>query len=280
MTVESIVGGGGVRLGVRRGGLADAPAVVLLHGWAQSSAVWDRQFADPELTARYQLVAVDLRGHGASDAPADGYDDPANWAADVAAVLATVDRPAVLLGWSYGGVVIADYLRVHGAAGLAGIALVGAVTELGRGKAGGKIGPVMRAALPAALSADPAAAEPALREFVLGMSAGNGLGERQRLLDAALATPAAVRAALFGREVASTELLAGIELPALIVHGSEDQVVDPAAGEHHVRTIPNAEHVVLDGIGHLPFTEDADAFDRALSGFLARCFHPVGGMGA
>lgn len=276
-SVQTIVGGGGTSLAVRRTGPSDAPAVVLLHGWAQSGAAWAPQFADPGLTEHYQLLAVDLRGHGLSEAPADGYADPAAWAADVAAVLAELDRPAVVVGWSYGGVVLADYLRVHGADGLAGIALVGAVTELGRGRAGGRIGPVMRAALPAALSDDVAVAVPALTDFVAGITAEPLPGaDVQRLLGAALATPPAVRAALFAREVDSTDLLAALDLPALVVHGTKDGVVDPAVGEHHAKTIPNAEYVALRGLGHTPFAEDADMFDAVLTAFLARCFEPSG----
>lgn len=279
--MQSIVGGSGARLAVRRRGPAGAPALVLLHGWAQSSAAWDQQFADPALTGSVELVAVDLRGHGASDAPADGYADSANWAADIAAVLATVEGPAVLLGWSYGGVVVADYLRHHGSAGLAGVALVGAVTELGRRRPGGRIGPVMRAALPDALAEDPDRAVPALRAFIDGMTATPQPGEvTQRLLGAALATPPRVRAALFDRTVDSTEVFAALDVPALIVHGSADQVVDPAAGEHHAATIPGAEHLVLDGVGHLPFAEAASTVDIALAAFLARCAAPAAGVSA
>lgn len=48
-----------------------APAVVLLHGWPQTSACWDE--LRPQLTSRYQLLAPDLRGYGLSDKPHEGY---------------------------------------------------------------------------------------------------------------------------------------------------------------------------------------------------------------
>jgi pimeloyl-ACP methyl ester carboxylesterase len=69
---------------------------------------------------------MDLRGHGGSEVSADGYDDPGVWAADLAAVLELAGRPAVLVGSSYGGLVITDYLRAHGQAGVAGLVLAGA----------------------------------------------------------------------------------------------------------------------------------------------------------
>ena len=70
----------------------------------------------------HPATAVDLRGHGYSDAPESGYDDSANWAGDVAAVLAAegVTENAILLGWSYGGLVICDYLAAHGTGAVAG----------------------------------------------------------------------------------------------------------------------------------------------------------------
>ncbi|HKN98519.1 MAG TPA: alpha/beta fold hydrolase, partial [Pseudonocardiaceae bacterium] len=142
-----VTGGSGVRLHVRTAGPADAPPVVLLHGWAQSSRVWTHQLTGP-LAGSFRLYAADLRGHGDSGRPETGYDSCAEWAADVRALLDLAGRPAVLVGWSYGGLVVTDYLRVHGTGGVAGLVFVGAITELGRGHEGGRIGPAMRAALP------------------------------------------------------------------------------------------------------------------------------------
>ncbi|WP_329812684.1 alpha/beta fold hydrolase, partial [Streptomyces sp. GSL17-113] len=65
---SEVVGASGVRIGVRVGGQRRAPAIVFVHGWAQSARVWDTQFADPELS-RFHLLAPDLRGHGSSEVP-------------------------------------------------------------------------------------------------------------------------------------------------------------------------------------------------------------------
>src|SRR5699024_5316180 len=111
-----------------------------------------RQFADHDLAAGRRLVAMDLRGHGRSDVPESGYDDPDVWAGDLAAVLQRAGTPAIVVCWSYGGLVIADYLRRHGDQGLAGLVFVGAITEIGKNRPGGIIGPAMSGALPDALS--------------------------------------------------------------------------------------------------------------------------------
>lgn len=270
-TRRDVVNESGVRLAVHRAGPPGAPAVVLLHGWAQSALAWAAQLDGP-LSTRFELVAADLRGHGDSDAPAGGYGSSDTWAADVQALLAYVGRPAVLVGWSYGGLVIMDYLRRHGTDGVAGIVLVGAITELGRGHPGGRVGPVMRAALPDALSADSAVAGPALRRFVRDMvvtpCAVDGLAAES------LRAPAAARAGLFDRDVTSADVLAAIDVPTLVLHGRRDPVVAPSAGEYAAGLIPGATLTWLD-TGHAPFLEDTDAFDAALAAHVDRCLGGV-----
>ncbi|PXY31999.1 alpha/beta fold hydrolase [Prauserella muralis] len=263
-----VVGAGGVRIGVRVEGTETAPAVVFVHGWAQSARAWDAQFADPELRRRFRLVALDLRGHGASDVPRGGYDDPVAWAGDLAAVLGIAGQPAVVVGWSYGGLVIADYLRVHGTRDLAGIMLAGAITEIGKGHPGGRVGPAMRAALPDALSEDPAVALPALSALCTGMASDPVPGPlAQALLGTSLTVPPSVRSALFRRDVDSSDALAAVDVPALVLHGTEDAVVDVSAGEYAAGKIPGAESRWLPGVGHLPFAEAAREFNTTLLRF-------------
>ncbi|MBK1784219.1 alpha/beta fold hydrolase [Prauserella cavernicola] len=263
-----VVGAGGVRIGVRVEGNESAPAIVFVHGWAQSARAWDTQFADAELRRRFRLVAMDLRGHGTSDVPSGGYDDPAAWAGDLASVLGLAGEPAVVVGWSYGGLVLADYLRVRGTAGLAGIVLVGAITEIGKGHPGGRVGPAMRAALPAALSADVTEALPALRAFCEGMSVREVPGPLvQSMLGTSLTVPPAVRSALFRRDVDSADVLADLDVPALVVHGTADEVVDVRAGEYAAGKIPGADSRWFEDVGHLPFVEAAAEFNATLLAF-------------
>lgn len=238
-------------------GRAGAPPVVLLHGWAQSADCWGPQVLDA-VAATHHVLAPDLRGHGRSGAPLGGYDEPAAWAADLDAVLvaAGATAPPVLVGWSYGGLVACDWLRCGGVA--AGLVLVGAVTGLGRGRAGGRVGPAMRTAMPDALSEDPAIAVPALASFAGALSTD---GPRaQALLGASLATPPRVRAALFARTCDSDEVLAGFAGPSLVVHGTADAVVDPSAGEHAAGLLPAVRTSWWDGAGHAPFLDDPGRF--------------------
>ncbi|SHE49832.1 alpha/beta fold hydrolase [Streptoalloteichus hindustanus] len=266
-----VKGSGDARLALTEAGPVDAPAVVLVHGWAQSAESWRAQLADPVLSEEFRVVAVDLRGHGDSDAPADGYADPRVWADDLAAVLAHVGAPAVLVGWSYGGLVVADYLRVHGTGSVAGVVFVGAITEIGRDRRGGAVGATMRGALPAALSDDYAVAVPALTGFFADISPEIPGEVRQRLFAAALRTPPRVRAALFRRTQDSADVLSALDVPTLVVHGRADTVVDPSCAEFAAKQVPGAELSWWDGVGHAPFAERPTEFDAELAAFARRC---------
>jgi pimeloyl-ACP methyl ester carboxylesterase len=267
-----VVGHGGTRLGLRVEGAENSTPIVFVHGWAQSSGAWAAQLADPALTERFRLVAMDLRGHGASDVPASGYDDPVVWADDLAAVLDFAGPDAIVVAWSYGGLVLTDHIRVHGTARLRGIVLVGAITEIGRDRPGGRVGSLMREHMRAMLSDDPDIAVPALTAFSRDMVTRPIPGtQAQALLGASLSVPPAVRAALFRRDVGSDDVLAAIDKPALVIHGSNDRVIDSAATKHAIGKIPGATGRWFLGGGHAPFAESADEFDAVLRQFAEEC---------
>jgi non-heme chloroperoxidase len=263
-----VLGAGGTRLAVRAEGDPQAPPVVFVHGWASAGTAWAGQLADRELTARHRLIAVDLRGHGASDTPTDGYADPATWADDLAAVLAYAGAPAVLVGWSYGGLVITDYLRERGAAGIAGLVLAGALTEVGRDRPGGATGSAWDGIMRESLSEDPAVAVPALTALATRMTATPQSGAAvQEHLGRMLSVPPAARKALFRRDVGSADVLAAVSVPTLIMHGRQDSVVAPSCAEYAAGKIPGAIVRWFEGVGHMPFTERRAEFNTALLEF-------------
>ena len=115
--------------------------------------VHPRLVAEPPLLAKqyesaladeFRLVAYDLRGHGMSEAPLEPehYTDGELWADDVAAIIdeLRLDRP-VLVGWSYGGFVICDYVRAYGQDRIAAINFVEGAVKLGEAAFGTLIGP-------------------------------------------------------------------------------------------------------------------------------------------
>jgi pimeloyl-ACP methyl ester carboxylesterase len=69
-----ITGGGGIPLHLLETGNSRGRPIVFIHGFSQSGLAWTRQM-NSELADSYRLVAMDLRGHGLSDKPREGYAD-------------------------------------------------------------------------------------------------------------------------------------------------------------------------------------------------------------
>ncbi len=104
-----------------------AAAVLLLHAWVESSACFDRLLQEVPPTLR--VFAMDQRGHGDADKPADGY-ALVNFADDIEAFMDAVGLPsAVLLGSSSGGYV-AQQVAVQVPYRVDGLVLVGAPRSL------------------------------------------------------------------------------------------------------------------------------------------------------
>jgi non-heme chloroperoxidase len=262
-------GGDGVRLHVREWGVADGPPILFLHGWSQCDLCWGAQVAGP-LSARFRLVTFDHRGHGMSEKPAaaDAYTDGRLWADDVAAVVeaAGLRRPT-LVAWSYGGFVVADYVRAYGDRGLAGIELVGGAVVL-RPPAFDHIGPGFLENVQGACGPDLGANIAAVRRFLRAATARPLPEDLERAALAwTMAVPPEVRGALLARELDATDVLARLSTPVLVTHGRQDAIVLPSMAEHVLAACPTATASWYDGVGHLPFAEDAGRFDRELAAF-------------
>lgn len=92
---------GGLRTHVALAGPADAPPVLLVHGWPQNWWTW--RHVIPALAEHFRVIAPDLRGHGWSEAPPTGYEKE-QLASDMLAVLdvLAVER-ATWIGHDWGG---------------------------------------------------------------------------------------------------------------------------------------------------------------------------------
>lgn len=271
VSIREAFGPDGTSLIYRVDGDPSARPLVLVHGWAQDHRCWgDELWA--ELAARYRVVAVDLRGHGYSGAPATGYDDSALWAGDLHAVLDQegIRAGAVLAGWSYGGLVLCDYLSVHGTSAVDAVVLISAITGIGKGRPGGAIGSAMSAAIPGAMAEDSRVAIRALGSFGSALTGtGPDVGvAAQALFGASLATRPRVRSAVFRRDLDHDALLTGLDVPALVLHGTADTVVSVDAGRHSASLIPNVETSFWDGVDHGPFVADPHRFLTELTGFV------------
>jgi len=268
MKHHTIIGGGGTRLHLVEAGDPHAPSILFLHGCSQSWLTWDRQLRS-ELARGHRLVAMDLRGHGSSDRPREGYDDSRLWAADVDAVIRELelDRP-ILCGWSYGPLVILDYIRHYGEERIGGIHLVGAVTKLGSEAATAVLTPEFLAVLPGLFSSDVGESVRGLGSLLhLCLSHEPEASDVYTMLGFNVSVPPFVRQAMLTRVVDNDDLLPTIAAPALITHGALDAVVREDVVAQHRAGLPHAQVHVMPGAGHAPFWDDAAAFNRRLGAF-------------
>jgi pimeloyl-ACP methyl ester carboxylesterase len=84
-----------------------------------------------------------------------------------------------------------------------------------------------------------------------------------------VSVPPYVRQALFSRAFDNDDLLPTLRTPALLLHGAEDAIVDPAAVDQHQAGMPHAQVQVLPNAGHAAFWDDAPGFNRHLRAFCA-----------
>lgn len=119
---------GGTWMSVLEGGPPDAPAVLLVHGVAGSTANWTYQL--PHLALHYRVVVPEMRGHGLTPWP--GPSRLADFYTDVEALLLSLNRPTVVVGHSFGGC-IATMLAHRQPGRVAGLALINTGGNIPRG---------------------------------------------------------------------------------------------------------------------------------------------------
>jgi non-heme chloroperoxidase len=272
-TIHTVRGGGGLRLHVREWGPADGPPILFIHGLSQNHLCWARQYHSA-LAEEFRLVAYDLRGHGMSQAPLEPehYTDGQLWADDVAAIIdqLRLDRP-VLVGWSYGGFIICDYLRAHDQDRIAAIDFVAGGVKLGQAAFGTLIGPGFLDHVPDAAADDLPTNIRAMRALVRAFPATPyPPDEAETLLASSMTVPARIRANLAAREIDGDDVLATLQAPLLVTQGRADMVVLPAMAEHVLATCPAAEPSWYDGVGRTPFLEQPERFNRELAELTRR----------
>jgi pimeloyl-ACP methyl ester carboxylesterase len=270
LPAEKVVGGGGSNLAVYEAGKADGRPIVFIHGFSGNYLTWERLFSGP-LAAEFRLVAFDLRGHGASDKPlgAASYTDLRMWADDLAAVIQArqLDRP-VLVGWSYGGYVIADYIRKFGDTKIGGTVFLGSSTKNGTPEAAEFLTPEVLALFPDVLAPDVRKSIEGTRHLTRMFANPLSGIPWEIAYGSAMMVPPEVRLAMFSRVLDNDDVLARIRVPTLAIHGTGDRIVRVSASRHTVRTVPNAKLLLYDGVGHAPHLETPERLSRDLAEFV------------
>src|SRR3954453_5365842 len=249
------------------------PVLLLIHGIAGTSAVWDEVFAD--LTADHTVIAPDLPGHGASGAPAGDYSLGA-MAATLRDLLLTLGHErATVVGHSLGGGVAMQFSY-----------LFPEHTErlvlISSGGLGRSVNPVLRmAALPGAEIVTTQlgrATRLAGRVIPSGMLPSGRVAAELGRSVAALADGQTREAfhntlrAVVGpdgqRVFAGDRLYLAEEMPTLIIWGERDAIIPVGHGRRAHAAMPGSRLVVLETAGHFPPLEDSAGTIRAMRDFI------------
>ncbi len=257
---------GGVRIAFEVVGTGDP--VILIHGLGYARWGWDPVTAG--LAPEFRVVLLDNRGIGESDVPPGPY-TARDMAGDVLAVLdaAGIER-AHVVGTSLGGM-IAQELALARPNRVARLVL--ACTTPGRRRAFPL--PERTSRLFAEAASLPQ--DVALRRFVENALAARTLAERrelvERILERRLAHPphpAGWQAqAAAGTTFDAFDRLPAISAPTLVLHGTDDHVVDSRNARLLAERIPDARLELFPACGHLFFWEDPERFLALVARFLA-----------
>jgi len=257
-------------------GPKDAQPVVFHHGWPLSSDDWDAQMMF-FLLKGYRVIAHDRRGHGRSDQTDTG-NEMDTYAADVIALARHLDlKNAVHIGHSTGGGEVARYVARAEPGRVAKAVLVGAVPPIMLKTPANPGGLPMEVfdGFRAALLANRA-------QFFHDVAAGPFYGFNR---EGAKVSPATVdnwwRQGMMGgakahydcitafSETDFTEDLKAIDVPVLILHGEDDQIVPIAdSAELAIKLVKNGKLITYPGFPHGMATTEAETINRDLLAFI------------
>ncbi|WP_407572962.1 alpha/beta fold hydrolase [Deinococcus altitudinis] len=232
--------------------------VVFSHGWPLSGDAWEAQMQFL-VSQGYRCIAHDRRGHGRSDQPSEG-NDMNTYADDLAQVIETLDLSgAVLVGHSTGGGEVARYIGRHGTSRVAGAVLVSAVAPLMLKTPANPEGLPIEVfdGIRAGSLADRSqlykdfAAGPFYGANRPGSKVSEGMKEAFWRLGMQAGHRNAYECIKAFSETDLTEDLKAFDVPTLIVHGSDDQVVPiVASGEKSAKLVKGATLRVYEGGPH------------------------------
>ena len=248
--------------------IGQGPRLVLLHGWALNSHVWDDVV--PRLASEFTVACVDLPGHGASEWQPRIHDLDSL----AESVLPHLGAQCHLLGWSLGGLVALKLARKHGAR-IEKLVLVASSPKF-----------VASPDWPSAMQPDvlehfanrlredyPAT----VREFLTLQVRGDERAHealrilRRRVLVAGELDNAALRTGLkILRDSDLRSDLPGIRIPALVIAGERDALVPAAAAAALATGLPQARAHLIERAAHAPFLSHLDEFCSEVRNFLTR----------
>ena len=251
--------------------------VVFSHGWPLNGDAWDPQMLFLASNG-FRTVAHDRRGHGRSGQAWDG-NTMDGYADDLAAVIETLDlRDAVLVGHSTGGGEVVRYIGRHGTARVGKVVLVGAIPPLMLRTADNPHGTPLEVFddLRAQVLVDRSQLYRDLAAPFYGANrrdsdVSQGTCDQFWLMGMQVGLRAAFDCIRQFSESDVHEDLARIDVPTLLIHGDDDQIVPiDASARLAAQLVPNAELREYPGASHGLFATHVEQFNRDLLEFIKR----------
>ncbi len=249
--------------------------IVFSHGWPLNADAWDDQLLFVA-SHGYRAIAHDRRGHGRSSQPWDG-NDMDTYADDLAALIATLNlRDAVLVGHSTGGGEVTRYIGRHGNSRVAKAVLVGAIPPLMLKTAANPGGLPIEAfdKLRAGLTADRSQfykdlSAPFYGANRPGAKVSQGIRDMFWLWSMQVGLKAAFDCIKAFSETDLTEDLLKIDIPTLIIHGDDDQIVPIGASAlRSSKIVKDTTLKIYPGAPHGLTSTHKEQFNTDLLSFL------------
>ncbi|MEE2522325.1 alpha/beta hydrolase [Pseudarthrobacter sp. J75] len=252
--------------------------VVLIHGYPLDGSSWEKQ-TTALLDAGYRVITYDRRGFGQSSKPTTGFDYN-TFAADLNVLMETLDlSDAVLVGFSMGTGEVARYLSTYGSGRVSKAAFLGSLEPYllqAEDNPEGVPAEVFTG-LYDAVTQDRYAF---FTEFFKNFYNTDTFLGTERLSQEALtaswnlASRSGAVASVAAQPTWVTDFRADIpkiDVPALIVHGTADNILPiDVTGRRFAKALPSAEYLEIDGAPHgLLWTHGAEV-SEALLAFLAK----------
>jgi len=251
------------------------PVVTFSHGWPLNADAWDGQM---HFLAQqgFRVVAHDRRGHGRSEQASSG-NDMNGYADDLAAVLETLDlRNATLVGHSTGGGEVVRYVARHGTKRVAKVVLIAAVPPLLLKTPANPEGLGLEVfdGLRAALANDRSQFYKDLAIQFYGANrpeakVSQGILDQFWLWSMQSGLKNAYDSIKAFSETDFTEDLKKIDVPALLLHGEDDQIVPVHdSSRKSARLIENVKDIYYPGAPHGLTSTHQDQINADLLEFL------------
>ncbi|MFO7625055.1 MAG: alpha/beta hydrolase [Anaerolineales bacterium] len=240
--------------------------LIFIHGYPLNKTMWEAQLQALSTVAR--VITPDLRGHGGSEPVQETY-TMRSMAKDIKELIENlnIEQPVVLCGLSMGGYICFEFMRnysnmVKGMILAATRATADSIeVKVNREEAVAialEKGPLAIAnmMLPKMLATATYAQKPALvervRNIMVNTSTQAIVGDLRGMLN---------------RED-STSLLKEIDIPVLILHGAEDQIIPKSEVDLMKNGIKNVKLQIIPAAGHLLNIEQPDLFNKAVRNFI------------